>query len=179
MIPRGKLYSDGKVGNGKFATSDPYIIDPMVSGDVIKFGQGVTVEDGKVVPAKGTGIFGVALSRIWANTEHFYEEDLQKDQWEKGEVVEIAREGTIAVPISEDVKAYENATVDSDGLFKPASGSDTIVGLFVSDGNASENANLQLRIQFAKDAVKQSDTSKATSSSTDSAADDSKQKGGK
>ena len=59
------------------------------------------------------------------------------------------RDGTIWVPISEDVDRGENAAVDSTGKFKPATGNDVVVGVFTSDGEKDSTAKLQTRIQFA------------------------------
>ena len=60
-----------------------------------------------------------------------------------------ATNGTVFVPISEDVDRGESATVDANGTFKPAAANDVVVGIFTSSGNAGSTAELQTRVQFA------------------------------
>ena len=68
-------------------------------------------------------------------------------------MIGVLRDGTIYVPVNVDVNANENAAVDTDGNFKVAGTSDSVVGVFLSSANAGSTARLQTRIQLANDAV--------------------------
>lgn len=68
-------------------------------------------------------------------------------------MIGVLRDGTIYVPVNVDVNANENAAVDTDGNFKVAGASDSVVGVFLSSANAGSTARLQTRIQLANDAV--------------------------
>ena len=78
---------------------------------------------------------------------------MAKEDWSAGEWFGCVREGTVAVPISEDVNSRENAAVDANGNFKPAGASDTVVGVFLSSGNKGGTARLQTRIQLSNTSV--------------------------
>lgn len=143
-----KLYSDGNIRAGKIATLEPYRVDTYTAGADIKFGQAVIIKNGLLQPATGAPIFGVAIDRQWTASEDFIPEEMEKDHWAKGKAVDVLRDGTISVQISDDVNAGENATVDADGLFKAAGSGDKVVGIFTSTGDKGGTANLQTRIQF-------------------------------
>ena len=160
IIPDGKLYMDGQLGAGTVATLEDSSVNTLTAGGPIGFGTAVTIKDGKAVQAAGAPISGVALKRTYMNANHFYQEDIDNDKWGEGEVLGVLRDGTIAVPVSADADAQENATVDANGQFKPAGASDTVVGVFLSSANAGETAQLQTRIQLAQPA------SPATNSNT-------------
>lgn len=150
IIPDGKLYMDGQLGAGTVATLEDSSVNTLTAGGPIGFGTAVTIKDGKAVQAAGAPIYGVALKRTYMNADHFYQEDIDNDKWGEGEVLGVLRDGTIAVPVSADVDAQENATVDANGQFKPAGASDTVVGVFLSSANAGETAQLQTRVQLAQ-----------------------------
>lgn len=142
------LYSDGNIGAGKVATLEPYVVNTFTAGADIKFGQAVVIKNGLLEPATKAPMFGVALARQWTDSTNFVQEEMEKDHWSSGKAVDIMRDGTISVQISDDVNAGENATVDADGLFKAAGTSDKVVGVFTSTGNKGGTANLQIRVQF-------------------------------
>ena len=150
IIPDGKLYMDGQLGAGTVATLEDSSVNTLTAGGPIGFGTAVTIKDGKAVQAAGAPIYGVALKRTYMNAGHFYQEDINNDKWGEGEVLGVLRDGTIAVPVSADADAQENATVDANGQFKPAGASDTVVGVFLSSANAGETAQLQTRVQLAQ-----------------------------
>lgn len=142
------LYSDGNLSAGKIATLEDYRINTATAGADIKFGQAVVLKDGLAVPASKAPIFGIVLKRQYTSSIDFIQSEMDKDHWSEGEAVDILRDGTISVPISDDVNEGENATVDADGNFKAAGTSDKIVGVFLSAGNKGATAILQTRIVF-------------------------------
>lgn len=162
-IPDGKLYSDGTLSAGTVATIEDSIVNTESAGADINFGAGVVLQDGKVVPATKAPIYGVALKRTYINGDHFYDATIDGDHWEAGENLGVLRLGTISVPISDDVDRGENATVDAQGNFKPAGASDTVVGVFLSDGNNGGTASMQTSIQLANGTSSAGSTSSNTS----------------
>lgn len=162
-IPDGKLYSDGTLSAGTVATIEDSIVNTESAGADINFGAGVVLQGGKVVPATQAPIYGVALKRTYINGDHFYDATIDGDHWEAGENLGVLRLGTISVPISADVERGENATVDAQGNFKPAGASDTVVGVFLSDGNNGGTAALQTSIQLASGTSSAGSTSSSTS----------------
>lgn len=162
-IPDGKLYSDGTLSAGTVATIEDSIVNTESAGADINFGAGVVLQNGKVVPATKAPIYGVALKRTYINGDHFYDATIDGDHWEAGENLGVLRLGTISVPISDDVDRGENATVDAQGNFKPAGASDTVVGVFLSDGNKGGTASMQTSIQLASGTSSASSTSSNTS----------------
>lgn len=167
-IPDGKLYSDGTLSAGTVATIEDSIVNTESAGADINFGSGVVLQDGKVVPATKAPIYGVALKRTYINGDHFYDATIDGDHWEAGENLGVLRLGTISVPISDDVDRGENATVDAQGNFKPAGASDTVVGVFLSDGNNGGTASMQTSIQLANGTSSASSTSSNTSTGSTS-----------
>lgn len=167
-IPDGKLYSDGTLSAGTVATIEDSIVNTESAGADISFGSGVVLQDGKVVPATKAPIYGVALKRTYINGDHFYDATIDGDHWEAGENLGVLRLGTISVPISDDVDRGENATVDAQGNFKPAGASDTVVGVFLSDGNNGGTASMQTSIQLANGTSSASSTSSNTSTGSTS-----------
>lgn len=151
-IPDGTLYHDGALSAGMVATIEPSTVNTETAGADIAFGAGVVLKDGKAIPATNGPIYGVALKRTYSNVDHFYEEDLEKDHWNQGEDLGILRDGTVAVPLSDDVDRGENAMVDADGKFKKAGANDEVVGVFLSSGDKDSTANLQVRIKLASGA---------------------------
>lgn len=152
-IPDGQLYGNPELGAGEIATIEPATITTEQAGADIGFGQGVQINNGKVVPASRGNIYGIAVCRTHVNADDLSQDDIAKDKWSAGEWLGVVRDGTVAVPISADVNARENATVDSNGNFKPAGTNDTVVGVFLSSGNAGGTARLQTRIQLTNTAV--------------------------
>lgn len=152
-IPDGELYNTGELAPGQLATIERATINTERAGAPIGFGQGVAIKDGLVVPATGGNIFGVALRRTYLNADHLTQENIDTDKWQTGELFGVVREGTIHVPINEDVNENENAAVDKDGNFKPAGASDTVVGVFLGSGNKGGTARMQTRIQLSNTAV--------------------------
>lgn len=142
------LYSDGNIGAGKIATLDPYVVNTFTAGADIKFGQAVVIKNGLLEPANKAPIFGIALARQWTESTNFVQEEMENDHWYKGNAVDIIRDGTVSVQISDDVNAGENATVDANGLFKAAGTADRVVGVFTSTDNKGGTASLQIRVQF-------------------------------
>lgn len=167
-IPDGKLYSDGTLSAGTVATIEDSIVNTESAGANINFGAGVVLQDGKVVPATKAPIYGVALKRTYINGDHFYDATIDGDHWKAGENLGVLRLGTISVPISDDVDRGENATVDAQGNFKPAGASDTVVGVFLSDGNKGGTASMQTSIQLANGTSSASSTSSNTSTGSTS-----------
>ena len=152
-LPHGELYKTCELAPGQLATIERATINTEQAGAPIGFGQGVAIKDGLVVPATGGNIFGVALRRTYLNADHLTQENIDADKWQTGELFGVVREGTIQVPINEDVNENENAAVDKDGNFKPAGASDTVVGVFLGSGNKGGTARMQTRIQLSNTAV--------------------------
>ena len=152
-IPDGELYNTGELAPGQLAPIERATINPEQAGAPIGVGQGGAFKDGLVVPATGGNIFGVALRRTYLNADHLTQENIDADKWQTGELFGVVREGTIQVPINEDVNENENAAVDKDGNFKPAGASDTVVGVFLGSGNKGGTARMQTRIQLSNTAV--------------------------
>ena len=152
-IPDGELYNTGELAPGQLATIERATINAEQAGAPIGFGQGVAIKDGLVVPATGGNIFGVALRRTYLNADHLTQENIDADKWQTGELLGVVREGTIQVPINEDVNENENAAIDKDGNFKPAGASDTVVGVFLGSGNKGGTARMQTRIQLSNTSV--------------------------
>ncbi len=153
MIPDGTLYGNPELGAGEVATIEDATKTTEQAGADIGYGQGVQMKDGLLVPATGGNIYGIAVRRTHVNADHLYPEDMAKEHWSAGEWFGCVREGTVAVPISEDVNSRENAAVDANGNFKPAGASDTVVGVFLSSGNKGGTARLQTRIQLSNTSV--------------------------
>lgn len=148
-IPDGKLYHDGPLSAGTIATIEDSSVNTEHAGTNVGFGTGVVLNaDGKAVPATSGAIYGIAIKRTYVDSDHLYKDDIENDCWKTGETLGVLRDGTIAVPITVDVDRGENAALDAGGKFKVAGASDTIVGVFLSDGNAGSTANLQTRAQF-------------------------------
>lgn len=153
MIPDGELYNTDPISAGTVSDLETAVIDTEQVGQPVGYGQGVQIKDGTVIPATKGHIFGVAVKRDHTNADHLYPELLKDEKWEQGEMIGVLRDGTIYVPVNVDVNANENAAVDTDGNFKVAGTSDSVVGVFLSSANAGSTARLQTRIQLANDAV--------------------------
>ena len=153
MIPDGELYNTGSISAGTVSDLETAVIDTEQVGQPVGYGQGVQINNGMVVPATKGHIFGVAIKRYHTNADHLYPDLLKGEKWEQGEMIGVLRDGTIYVPVNVDVNANENAAVDTDGNFKVAGTSDSVVGVFLSSANAGSTARLQTRIQLANDAV--------------------------
>ena len=145
------LYSNTDIGPGRIATLEPYRVNVETAGADIKFGQAVVLKGGKAVPATKAPIYGIALNRDWTSSEDFIQKEMDEDHYSEGQAFDVLRDGTVSVNISDDVNRGENATVDTDGNFKAAGTSDTVVGVFLSSGNKDGTARLQTRIQFSHD----------------------------
>lgn len=159
-IPVEPFYQPSSLGAGHVATTQPVVANSDVAAADIKYGQAVTIKDGAVIPATAAPIYGVALKRSYMDTDRFI--DPKDDTWHTGETLAVLREGTVAVPLSADVNKGEGATIDANGLFKPASGSDVLVGIFTSSGNTDDTAFLQTNLGFNSSAT----TGEAPASST-------------
>lgn len=153
MIPDGELYNTGSISAGTVSDLETAVINTEQVGQPVGYGQGVQIKDGMVVPATKGHIFGIAVKRYHTNADHLYPELMKNEKWEQGEMIGVLRDGTIYVPVNVDVNANENAAVDTDGNFKVAGTSDSVVGVFLSSANAGSTARLQTRIQLANDAV--------------------------
>lgn len=153
MIPDGELYNTGSISAGTVSDLETAVINTEQVGQPVGYGQGVQIKDGMVVPATKGHIFGIAVKRYHTNADHLYPDLMANEKWEQGEMIGVLRDGTIYVPVNVDVNANENAAVDTDGNFKVAGTSDSVVGVFLSSANAGSTARLQTRIQFANDAV--------------------------
>lgn len=153
MIPDGELYNTGSISAGTVSDLETAVIDTEQVGQPVGYGQGVQIKDGTVIPATKGHIFGVAVKRYHTNADHLYPDLLKDEKWEQGEMIGVLRDGTIYVPVNVDVNANQNAAVDTDGNFKVAGTSDSVVGVFLSSANAGSTARLQTRIQLANDAV--------------------------
>ena len=153
MIPDGELYNTDPISAGTVSDLETAVINTEQVGQPVGYGQGVQIKDGMVVPATKGHIFGIAIKRYHTNADHLYPQLMANEKWEQGEMIGVLRDGTIYVPVSVDVNANENAAVDTDGNFKVAGASDSVVGVFLSSANAGSTARLQTRIQFANDAV--------------------------
>lgn len=153
MIPDGELYNTGSISAGTVSDLETAVINTEQVGQPVGYGQGVQINNGMVVPATKGHIFGVAIKRYHTNADHLYPDLLKGEKWEQGEMIGVLRDGTIYVPVNVDVNANENAAVDTDGNFKVAGTSDSVVGVFLSSANAGSTARLQTRIQLANDAV--------------------------
>ena len=153
MIPDGELYNTGSISAGTVSDLETAVINTEQVGQPVGYGQGVQIKDGMVVPATKGHIFGIAVKRYHTNADHLYPDLMANEKWEQGEMIGVLRDGTIYVPVNVDVNANENAAVDTDGNFKVASTSDSVVGVFLSSANAGSTARLQTRIQLANDAV--------------------------
>ena len=153
MIPDGELYNTDPISAGTVSDLETAAINTEQVGQPVGYGQGVQIKDGTVIPATKGHIFGVAVKRHHTNADHLYPELMANEKWEQGEMIGVLRDGTIYVPVNVDVNANENAAVDTDGNFKVAGTSDSVVGVFLSSANAGSTARLQTRIQLANDAV--------------------------
>ena len=153
MIPDGELYNTGSISAGTVSDLETAVINTEQVGQPVGYGQGVQIKDGMVVPATKGHIFGIAVKRYHTNVDHLYPDLMANEKWEQGEMIGVLRDGTIYVPVNVDVNANENAAVDTDGNFKVAGTSDSVVGVFLSSANAGSTARLQTRIQLANDAV--------------------------
>lgn len=153
MIPDGELYSTDPISAGTVSDLETAVINTEQVGQPVGYGQGVQIKDGTVIPATKGHIFGVAIKRYHTNADHLYPQLMANEKWEQGEMIGVLRDGTIYVPVNVDVNANENAAVDTDGNFKVAGASDSVVGMFLSSANAGSTARLQTRIQLANDAV--------------------------
>ena len=152
MIPDGELYNTGSISAGTVSDLETAVIDTEQVGQPVGYGQGVQIKDGTVIPATKGHIFGVAVKRYHTNADHLYPDLMANEKWEQGEMIGVLRDGTIYVPVNVDVNANENAAVDTDGNFKVAGTSDSVVGVFLSSAIAGETAQLQTRIQLAQPA---------------------------
>lgn len=150
-IPDGELYHNNPLSAGTVASPfEPTAVNTEHAGAEIAYGGAVNLQDGKVVPAtNGQSFYGVALKRTSVHGVELTEEAIEGDKWKEGETLGVLRDGTVFVPISEDVDRGESATVDANGTFKPAAANDVVVGIFTSSGNAGSTAELQTRIKFA------------------------------
>ena len=153
MIPDGELYNTGSISAGTVSDLETAVIDTEQVGQPVGYGQGVQIKDGTVIPATKGHIFGIAVKRYHTNADHLYPDLMANEKWDQGEMIGVLRDGTIYVPVNVDVNANENAAVDTDGNFKVAGTSDSVVGVFLSSANAGSTARLQTRIQLANDAV--------------------------
>ena len=153
MIPDGELYNTDPISAGTVSDLETAVINTEQVGQPVGYGQGVQINNGMVVPATKGHIFGIAIKRYHTNADHLYPDLLKGEKWEQGEMIGVLRDGTIYVPVNVDVNANENAAVDTDGNFKVAGASDSVVGVFLSSANAGSTARLQTRIQLANDAV--------------------------
>lgn len=153
MIPDGELYNTDPISAGTVSDLETAVINTEQVGQPVGYGQGVQIKDGTVIPATKGHIFGVAIKRHHTNADHLYPDLMKNEKWEQGEMIGVLRDGTIYVPVNVDVNANENAAVDTDGNFKVAGTSDSVVGVFLSSANAGSTARLQTRIQLANDAV--------------------------
>ncbi len=153
MIPDGELYNTDPISAGTVSDLETAVINTEQVGQPVGYGQGVQIKDGTVIPATKGHIFGVAIKRYHTNADHLYPQLMANEKWEQGEMIGVLRDGTIYVPVNVDVNANENAAVDTDGNFKVAGASDSVVGMFLSSANAGSTARLQTRIQLANDAV--------------------------
>lgn len=153
MIPDGELYNTDPISAGTVSDLETAVINTEQVGQPVGYGQGVQIKDGTVIPATKGHIFGVAIKRNHTNADHLYPDLMKNEKWEQGEMIGVLRDGTIYVPVNVDVNANENAAVDTDGNFKVAGASDSVVGVFLSSANAGSTARLQTRIQLANDAV--------------------------
>ena len=153
MIPDGELYNTGSISAGTVSDLETAVINTEQVGQPVGYGQGVQIKDGTVIPATKGHIFGVAVKRYHTNADHLYPDLMANEKWEQGEMIGVLRDGTIYVPVNVDVNANESAAVDTDGNFKVAGASDSVVGVFLSSANAGSTARLQTRIQLANDAV--------------------------
>lgn len=147
-IPDGKLYDDGVMGAGAVAGTGPTTINTEKAGAAVGFGLGVTLSAGKAVPAATAPIYGVSVRRNYTVGYVLNDATKDADVFQEGEAMGVLREGAIAVQISGDVEAGDNATVDATGKFKEAASGDTIVGVFRTAGKAGETAVLQTSFQF-------------------------------
>lgn len=147
-IPDGKLYDDGVVGAGAVAGTGPTTINTEKAGVAVGFGLGVTLSSGKAVPATTAPIYGVSVRRNYTVGYALNDTTKDADAFQEGEAMGVLREGSIAVQISGDVEAGDNATVDATGKFKEAASGDTIVGVFRTAGKAGSTAVLQTSFQF-------------------------------
>lgn len=147
-IPDGKLYDDGVMGAGAVAGTGPTTINTEKAGAAIGFGLGVTLSAGKAVPATTAPIYGVSVRRNYTVGYELNGATKDADAFQEGEAMGVLREGSIAVQISGDVEAGDNATVDATGKFKEAASGDTVVGVFRTTGKAGSTAVLQTAIQF-------------------------------
>ena len=169
-IPDGTLYHGGPHSAGSPAdVFDDHTVNTEHAGDAINFGSAVVLKDGDAVTASQAPIYGIALKRTYVDAADLTEESINNDKWKAGETLGVAREGTWWVPISEDVNRGDNATVDANGKFKPASSSDKIVGMFLSDGDKGSTATVQIRVQLEAGVSTNSSTtpSQSTNNSTE------------
>ncbi|RVU70168.1 hypothetical protein EJK17_09050 [Lactobacillus xujianguonis] len=164
-IPDGQLYGEPDLGAGQSATNDVLTNKTFTeqAGGDIDYGQAVVIKDGLVVRANKSHIYGVALRRQHINGDHLYPDanSMASDHYYKGEWISILRDGNVAVPLSADVNARENAAVDENGNFKVAGAGDKVVGVFLTEGNKGKTAIVSITLQSDTDVVTGSGRSSA------------------
>lgn len=143
-LPVGQLGQKKELGNGTIATIQNYQVDAIQAGDDIGYGIALDVKDGQAVVATKAPIFGISLKRGYA-IGHDYDA-IENDHWYEGEKIGALRKGGVAVPITEDVDLYDQATINNDGTFRAAKPGEPVVGRFLTKGNANSTATVEVNI---------------------------------
>lgn len=145
-IQRPQEYMPSQLGLGKVAGYQPTHADTVVAGEVINFGQAVTVKDGAGVPATASDpVYGIVLAKNYL-PDFTADSHATGGTYAKGEPVPVLRQGVVSVLASVDVTQYANAAVDANGDFAIAT--DAGIGVFQNDASAGENVNVEINLPY-------------------------------
>lgn len=144
-LPIGRQYQKRELGNGTIGSYEDNVIDAIKAAEKIPFGVALDVNaDGEAIVATKAPIFGIAMKRDYAIGDDF--NAIENDQYYAGEQVPAVQKGGISVPITEDVNRYDQATVNTDGTFRPAKQDEPVVGRFITNGDAGSTAVIQIAL---------------------------------
>lgn len=143
-LPIGQLYQKKELGNGTIGSLKQYSVYTVTAGADINYGIAVAIQDEKAVVATKAPIYGITIKRDYA-IGHSYD-DIENDHWLQGEKIGVLRQGSVSVPITEDVDRLDQATVNADGTFRPAKSGEQVVGRFLTAGDANSTAIVDVNL---------------------------------
>ncbi|RXF59503.1 hypothetical protein ERD32_02065 [Lactobacillus crispatus] len=143
-LPVGQLGQKKELGNGTIGSLKDYSIYTVTAGTDINYGLALDVKDGQAVVATKTPIYGISVKRAYVIGHDF--DAIEGDHWLKGEKMGALRQGSVSVPITEDVDRLDQATINVDGTFRPAKPGEQVVGRFITAGNANSTAIVDVNL---------------------------------
>lgn len=143
-LPIGQLYQKKELGNGTIGSLKQYSVYTVTAGADINYGIAVAIQDEKAVVATKAPIYGITIKRDYA-IGHSYD-DIENDHWLQGEKIGVLRQGSVSVPITEDVDRLDQATVNADGTFRTAKSGEQVVGRFLTAGDANSTAIVDVNL---------------------------------